>query len=457
MRFDVETRVNARRGIRSAVLVSLFAMAFGASACTAFSFGDGTGGAGGSGGSTPTGGAGGGGAMTTGGGGSAAGEGGSAGAIEGGSGGTADAAQNDAAVDASDDVVDRCPDDPMKTAPGICGCGMPDDDSDGDGIADCLDGCPSDPTKTAAGACGCFIADTDTDHDGVADCLDACPKDATRSRPGTCGCGFPDNTPLCLIHRYSFDGTAGGDAGIEAGAGAEAGVSADAGAGVEAGAGAEGGGGTTLVMDSINGANGTAFGATLTGTGAIALTGGTQYIALPGGLISTIGNSVTFEAWVTWNGAAGAAWQRIFDFGTSDMGAGNQGTGLTFVFLTPRSGTTNVLFSSYVGGGLAEISAPAVMPDSVMQHVALVIDGGPADAGGAMMSLYLQGALVSQVMTANQLGTVVDTNNWLGRSQFALDPYFVGVYHEFRIYSAARTAAQIAASFNRGPDALPAQ
>ena len=33
---------------------------------------------------------------------------------------------------------DRCPDDPNKLAPGICGCGIPDDDSDGDGVADCL-------------------------------------------------------------------------------------------------------------------------------------------------------------------------------------------------------------------------------------------------------------------------------------------------------------------------------
>lgn len=42
------------------------------------------------------------------------------------------------------DVVcgDECPDDPLKTSPGQCGCGTPDDDADGDGVADCVDVCP---------------------------------------------------------------------------------------------------------------------------------------------------------------------------------------------------------------------------------------------------------------------------------------------------------------------------
>lgn len=39
---------------------------------------------------------------------------------------------------------DECPDDPLKTSPGECGCGQPDDnDSDGDGMFACYDGKPS--------------------------------------------------------------------------------------------------------------------------------------------------------------------------------------------------------------------------------------------------------------------------------------------------------------------------
>jgi hypothetical protein len=51
--------------------------------------------------------------------------------------------------------VDRCEQDPVKTRPGVCGCGRPETDSDGDGSADCIDECPEDPDKVAPGRCGC--------------------------------------------------------------------------------------------------------------------------------------------------------------------------------------------------------------------------------------------------------------------------------------------------------------
>jgi hypothetical protein len=36
-------------------------------------------------------------------------------------------------------TVDLCPDDPAKVAPGMCGCGVADTDTDGDGVLDCQD------------------------------------------------------------------------------------------------------------------------------------------------------------------------------------------------------------------------------------------------------------------------------------------------------------------------------
>jgi len=88
--------------------------------------------------------------------------------------------------------VDNCPDDPDKTEPGDCGCGVPDTDSDGDGIADCLDNCPDDPDKIEPGDCSCGVPDTDSDGDGIADCPDNCPDDPDKTGPGDCGCGVPD-------------------------------------------------------------------------------------------------------------------------------------------------------------------------------------------------------------------------------------------------------------------------
>jgi len=74
------------------------------------------------------------------------------------------------------------------------GCPNPADnvDTDGDGVVNCLDGCPNDPNKTLPGQCGCGIADTDTDSDGTADCHDGCPTDPNKIAPGQCGCGQPD-------------------------------------------------------------------------------------------------------------------------------------------------------------------------------------------------------------------------------------------------------------------------
>lgn len=89
-------------------------------------------------------------------------------------------------------VTDQCPDDPNKTEPGVCGCGVPDTDGDGDGTPDCNDECPSDPNKTAPGVCGCSVPDTDGDGDGTPDCIDQCPNDPGKTQPGICGCGAPD-------------------------------------------------------------------------------------------------------------------------------------------------------------------------------------------------------------------------------------------------------------------------
>ena len=40
-------------------------------------------------------------------------------------------------------TTDRCPNDPNKTQPGICGCGVADTESDNDGTPDCIDNCPN--------------------------------------------------------------------------------------------------------------------------------------------------------------------------------------------------------------------------------------------------------------------------------------------------------------------------
>ncbi|MDA3883554.1 MAG: glycoside hydrolase family 11 protein [Bacteroidales bacterium] len=57
-----------------------------------------------------------------------------------------------------------------------------------------VDNCPNDPNKTDPGVCGCGVPDIDTDGDGTEDCLDNCPNDANKIEPGMCGCGIPEGT-----------------------------------------------------------------------------------------------------------------------------------------------------------------------------------------------------------------------------------------------------------------------
>jgi hypothetical protein len=90
------------------------------------------------------------------------------------------------------EVADLCPNDPLKTRPLQCGCGVADVHSDSDGIADCAETCDMDAAKVAPGACGCGVADTNADGDALPDCTDECDADASKVLAGQCGCGVPE-------------------------------------------------------------------------------------------------------------------------------------------------------------------------------------------------------------------------------------------------------------------------
>jgi hypothetical protein len=50
--------------------------------------------------------------------------------------------------------TDRCPTDPNKIEPGVCGCGVNDNaDTDGDGVPDCIDQCPGVDDRIFAPGC----------------------------------------------------------------------------------------------------------------------------------------------------------------------------------------------------------------------------------------------------------------------------------------------------------------
>jgi hypothetical protein len=210
-----------------------------------------------------------------------------------------------------------------------------------------------------------------------------------------------------------------------------------------------------IVTDSVGTAHGTAQNTTLA-SGSVALAGTTsdQYVSLPQSVLAGLTNA-TFEAWVTWSG--GNAWQRIFDFGDNDgAGAGSQGAnGVSYLFLSPKAvsntGKLRVAYTTSGPTGEVMIDAATALPSGAMAHVAVVVD-----QTGSTLSLYLNGAVSGSAALSSPLSSINNVNNWLGRSQFTPDPEFAGSMQEFRVYSVARSAAQIQASFTAGPDALPA-
>jgi hypothetical protein len=304
----------------------------------------------------------------------------------------------DAAVESL--YVDRCPTDPAKTQPGVCGCGVPDDDLDGDMTADCAESCPDNPARTQpVGACGCSGLD---DEDGC---------NALRA---------------ALRNLYTFNGTGG------------------------------------IVIDSLGGRNGRVLHAVeatlveqldkLQMNGRLNLDGSGSYVELPAGLLAGL-TSATFEVWMTWRG--GSFWARVFDFGSDD--GGNQPSGETYLFLTPSNGNSGALRAAMSAAGVeGEVSAEgeAALPvagtaNGAPEHVAVVVDEATSS-----LQLYAAGALVGSAPLMIDLTAIDDVNDWLGRSNFRLDPPFYGSLIEFRIYEQALTAQQIRASFLAGPGAL---
>jgi Concanavalin A-like lectin/glucanases superfamily len=244
---------------------------------------------------------------------------------------------------------------------------------------------------------------------------DACPTDPDKTAPGKCGCGASDTdsvsgascVPLqdSLIHRYSFE---------------------------------------TDVNDSVGTKHGKLMGGATISGGALNLAGAKsgQYLDLPNGLVSTL-TSVTLEAFVTWTGAAGNDWQRIFDFGSSDMAEDVAGKGNKYLFLSARK-----LRACYTSATPpSEIFTDSTTDLSATPTQLAVVVNGTAHT----ITLFLNGDSTGAAVPLNlPLSAINDVNNWLGRSQFAADDYFAGKISEFRIYNAALTGPQLKTSIAMG-------
>jgi fibronectin type 3 domain-containing protein len=155
-----------------------------------------------------------------------------------------------------------------------------------------------------------------------------------------------------------------------------------------------------------------------------------QYARLPSGVTGGL-TDFTVSTWIKVN--AFANWQRIFDFG---------------------SGTTNYMFlTTQYAGSAAKlrfgIRTPSVAEQTVSGNaIALVADAWTHLAvvrSGTTVSLYVNGSLAgSGTIALNPANLGVTTQNYLGKSQWP-DPYLNAALDDFRLYSHAMSASEIAA------------
>ncbi|MBW8865140.1 MAG: hypothetical protein JF609_09515, partial [Verrucomicrobia bacterium] len=201
-------------------------------------------------------------------------------------------------------------------------------------------------------------------------------------------------------------------------------------------------GGTTAADSGYGGNPGTLQSGATWVVGAISnavhLDGTTNgYASLPSGLVSAL-NDFTISTWVKVD--ANATWARVFDFGS--------GTG-TYMFLAPASGGASVRYAITTGssGGEQQLNRAGNLSTGVWHHLAVTLSGSTG-------VLYVDGVPantnLSMTLKPSSLGST--TQNYIGKSQWA-DPNLTGSVDDFRIYSRALNATEVAALANPVPPA----
>ena len=188
----------------------------------------------------------------------------------------------------------------------------------------------------------------------------------------------------------------------------------------------------TIAFDATsNGWNGTLVGGASRVAGkignAVDLSGTTQYVALPSGVVSN-NDTITLASWVNLDTVSN--WTRIFDFGSGSA---------TNMFLTPKSDQGKIRFAIKNNGSAEQfIDGQAALPTGGWHHVAVTLNGSTG-------ILYVDGVQVGSntAMTLKPSTLGVTTQNWIGRSQYTNDPYLDGRVDDFRIYNSAMTASQV--------------
>jgi hypothetical protein len=190
------------------------------------------------------------------------------------------------------------------------------------------------------------------------------------------------------------------------------------------------------------------------------VSGTAGYIDLPNGIVSAR-TDMTVNVWLRVDSIN--AWDRVFDFGSTDTGVGTQGgelfgpggggRGQEYIILSAhRGGDANTqrmdAYTDTIGRNTTDTNSVYALGQEHLFTFVWDDVGG----GNSTQSWYLNGTLQStSVAFAMQLNQINDVNNWLGRSNWVNDNNIDGTYDQFEMYDTAFTGGEVAASFAAGP------
>ncbi|MFT3751751.1 MAG: alginate lyase family protein [Paludibacter sp.] len=171
--------------------------------------------------------------------------------------------------------------------------------------------------------------------------------------------------------------------------------------------------------------NGPTFSTGKVGNG-IVLDGTDDHVKLPGGFVDKL-SDFTVASWVYANSQT--AWARIFDFGS--------GTG-SYMYLCPYNGSGLTEFKILNSTGTTQTVTAAAVATGAWHHVAVTIGSDKAtiyidgNVAGAAYPFYLRPYDIAS-----------STTNYLGKSQYASDPYFNGKLNEMHFFNYALSQTEV--------------
>ena len=131
---------------------------------------------------------------------------------------------------------------------------------------------------------------------------------------------------------------------------------------------------------------------------------------------------------------AKSTWMRVFDFGSGTS---------KYLFLSIQAGSANVMrYAIKNGGAEQQVNFTYTLPLNTWTHFAITQSGNTC-------SMYINSALVATNTGVTILPSTIGstTSNYLGKSQWNVDPMFKGSIDEFKIFGRALSASEIAASY----------